>query len=160
MKHTSFLTHAGGRYFWFASFMILVSSVAYLLDDPKPSANGGTALGYALGVTGTILILWLTYLGRRKRNFTNGWGTVRGWVSAHVYLGTSLLVIATLHTGFQFGLNVHTLAFVLMCSVISSGFYGVWAYRVYPAQRNDLTRNQTMDELFLQQCYLLPPPSL
>jgi hypothetical protein len=121
--HSSFLSHAGGRYFWVAIGLMLLCIVAYLLDDPHQVP---------------------------KRNFTAGWGTVRGWVSAHVYLGASLLVIATLHTGFQFGVNVHTLAYGLMCLVIFSGFFGIWAYRYYPEARNDLKRSQTLDDIFLQ----------
>ena len=40
----------------------------------------------------------------------------------------ALIVIATLHTGFQFGWNVHTLAYVLMMLVILSGMFGIAAY--------------------------------
>src|SRR5207245_2251510 len=53
-------------------------------------------------------------------------------LSAHVYFGLALLVIATLHTGFHFGWNVHTLAYVLMCIVIGSGILGVFCYVRYP----------------------------
>ncbi|MDC1307486.1 hypothetical protein N8Z40_05780 [Pseudomonadales bacterium] len=148
--HISFLNHANGRYFWVAIALVGASIVAYLLQEPHQTPNGGTWLGYTLGTMGALLILWLIYLGRRKRNFAAGWGTVRGWVSAHVYLGTSLLVVATLHTGFQFGINVHTLAYVLMCVVIVSGLFGVWAYRTYPEARNELKRSQTLDDIFLQ----------
>jgi hypothetical protein len=128
---------------------MLLCIVAYLLDDPHQVPNGGTWLGYTLGTVGALLIVWLLYLGRRKRNFAAGWGTVRGWVSAHVYLGSSLLIVATLHTGFQFGVNVHTLAYGLMCLVIFSGFFGIWAYRYYPEARNELKRSQTLDDIFL-----------
>ncbi len=103
-----------------------------------------------MGTIGAVLILWLLYLGRRKRNFVKGWGTVRGWVSAHVYFGTALLIIATLHTGFQFAWNIHTLAYVLMCLVIFSGFYGVWAYTTYPQERNQLKKSETLDDIFLR----------
>jgi len=148
--HTSFLSHASGRYLWVAVGFMLLCIVAYILDDSHQVPNGGTWLGYTLGTVGALLIVWLLYLGRRKRNFAAGWGTVRGWVSAHVYLGASLLVVATLHTGFQFGVNVHTLAYGLMCLVIFSGFFGIWAYRYYPEARNDLKRSQTLDDVFLQ----------
>ena len=148
--HTSFLSHAGGRYFWLALVLIIACCTAYLLDEPHQAPNGGTWLGYTLGTMGALLILWLLYIGRRKRNFIQGWGTVRGWVSAHVYLGGSLLVVATLHSGFQFGINIHTLAYVLMCLVIFSGGYGVWAYVTYPAARNELKRSQTLDDIFMQ----------
>src|SRR5574337_14258 len=54
------------------------------------------------------------------------------WLSAHTYLGVALIVLATLHTGFQFGWNVHTLAYALMMVVIMSGCYGTYAYLRFP----------------------------
>jgi len=147
--HTSFLSHARDRYFWLSILLGLACVLAYLFDEPVEPANGGTWLGYGLGTIGALLILWLAYLGRRKRDFASGWGSVRGWVSAHVYFGTMLLVIVTLHTGFQFGANIHTLAYLLMTLVIISGLYGVFAYVTYPAARNELKRSQNMDDLFV-----------
>ncbi len=128
----------------------MVSILTYFLHAPNQPPNGGTWLGYTLGTVGAAIIIWLLYLGRRKRDFRSRFGTVRGWVSAHVYLGTSLLVIVTLHAGFQFGNNIHTVAYVLMCLVIASGFYGVWAYAALPEDRNELKRSQSIDEIFLQ----------
>ena len=148
--HTSFLTHAKGRYLWVAILLSIGSGIAYTVNDPIEPSNGGTVLGYALGTIGALMILWLAYLGRRKRNFIKGWGTVRGWVSAHVYLGSALLIVATLHTGFQFGINIHTLAYALMVLVIASGIFGIYAYRAYPSARNDLKKTRSLDELFLQ----------
>lgn len=146
--HTSFISHARGLYFWLSVLFCAGCLAAYAMHEPQPEANGGTFFGYTLGTIGAVLILWLLYLGRRKRNFVKGWGTVRGWVSAHVYFGVSLLLVATLHTGFQFGMNVHTLAYVLMCLVIFSGLFGVWAYTTYPEARNDIKKSQSLDDIF------------
>jgi hypothetical protein len=148
--HTSFLNHAGGRYFWLALAFVILSVIVDAWHEPAQSPNGGTWYGYTMGTIGAVLIFWLLYLGRRKRNFAEGWGTVRGWVSAHVYFGGALLFIGTLHTGFQFGMNIHTLAYVLMCLVIFSGFFGVWAYRTYPQARNQLKKSETLDDIFLR----------
>lgn len=146
----SFLTHARGLYFWLALVLVLVCTIVYAWHNASPVPNGGTMLGYSLGTLGSVMILWLLYLGRRKRNFSKGMGTVRGWVSAHVYLGCALLVVATLHTGFQFGLNIHTLAYLLMVLVIVSGLYGVWAYRSFPKLRNAMKKSATLDEIFVE----------
>ena len=148
--HTSFLTHARGRYIWLALLLGIGSGVAYVLNEPTEPPNGGTPLGYTLGTLGALMILWLAYLGRRKRNFAKGWGTVRGWVSAHVYFGIALFVVATLHTGFQFGWNIHTFAYGLMIAVIVSGMFGVFAYSSYPAARNELKKTKSLNEVFLQ----------
>ena len=150
MIHTSFLSHDRFKFLWVALGLGLISGLVYFFHDPKEPPNGGTWLGYTLGTVGAVLILWLTYLGRRKRNFLNGSGTVKGWVSAHVYLGGALLVVGTLHTGFQFGWNIHTAAYVFMCIVILSGFYGIYAYTTLPSARNNVKGSQTLEEIFVQ----------
>ncbi|MDE0853895.1 MAG: hypothetical protein OSA97_05690 [Nevskia sp.] len=130
--HEGFLVHARFRYLKLASLLCVLAVVAYWWHNPAGGANGGTWLGYTLGTIGALLIVWLTWLGRRKRKYASRLGTVRGWLSAHVYLGLSLVTIATLHTGFHFGWNVHTLSYVLMLGVIASGVYGIVVYARYP----------------------------
>jgi hypothetical protein len=130
--HESLLDHANRRYLKVAVWLCGVSIALYAWHDPLSPPNGGTWLGYTLGGIGAALIVWLTALGVRKRAYSSAMGTLRGWTSAHVYLGLSLVLIATLHTGFQFGWNVHTLCYVLMIIVIVSGVVGVVAYLRYP----------------------------
>jgi hypothetical protein len=130
--HESLLDHANRRYLKVAVWLCGVSIALYAWHDPLSPPNGGTWLGYSLGGIGAALIVWLTALGVRKRAYSSAMGTLRGWTSAHVYLGLSLVLIATLHTGFQFGWNVHTLCYVLMIIVIVSGVVGVVAYLRYP----------------------------
>ena len=40
-----------------------------------------------------LLIVWLMFFGMRKRRYMNNIGTLRGWLSAHIYLGTSLILV-------------------------------------------------------------------
>lgn len=138
--HTSFLTHGEFRWLRIALLLTVGSIAAYAWHDPLGGPNGGTWTGYGLGGLGAAIILLLLWYGVRKRRFASNAGTVRGWLSAHVYLGLALVVIATLHTGFQFGWNIHTVAYGLMLAVIVSGVYGVYVYRRYPAQ---MTENRT-----------------
>jgi hypothetical protein len=149
--HQSFLSYRRKRYLWIALALCVASIVAYAWHQPRSAPNGGTWLGYTLGTIGAVLILWLTALGIRKRSYRSRLGTVQGWVSAHVYLGLALIVIVTLHTGFQFGWNVHTVAYVLMMLVIISGIVGISAYVRLPAEmsrnRASLTRDQMWAEL-------------
>lgn len=130
--HESMLDYAKRRYLKIAIALCVVSIIAYAWHDPLSPPNGGTWLGYTLGGIGAALILWLTALGVRKRSYSSSFGTLRGWTSAHIYLGLALIVVATLHTGFQFGWNLHTLCYVLMLIVIASGIFGMVVYLRYP----------------------------
>jgi len=149
--HQSFLTYNKSKYLKISIFLVLIAVGLYLWDTSSLVPNGGTWLGYGLGTVGALLIFWLMWLGVRKRQYASSLGTVRGWLSAHIYLGLGLLVIATLHTGFQFGLNIHTLSYVLMVIVIISGAYGVYVYIRYPrlvsTPRQGRTRKEMLDQL-------------
>lgn len=149
--HVSFLKHKGFRWLWIALGLSGTTILGYLLIDQEPRPNGGTWYGYTLGTIGVLLILWLSLLGVRKRRINPGVWSLKAWTSAHVYLGLSLIVIGTLHTGFQIGWNVHTLAYVLMLLVIATGIYGVIVYATLPASlsanRKEMTRAQMLDAL-------------
>lgn len=149
--HESFLRHHNWRWAKIASVVALVALLVYAFDNPTPRPEGDTIYGYTTGTIGALLILWLTALGIRKRKMTPGRWSLKGWTSAHVWLGLSLVVIATLHTGFHFGWNVHTLAYVLMLVVIGSGVFGVAAYASLPMRlsdnRGELTESQMMEGL-------------
>lgn len=131
-SHDGFLTYAGGRWLKIALAVAAVSLATYLFVDVEPRHNGGSWYGYTLGTIGVLLILWLTLLGVRKRAMTPGRWSLKAWTSAHVYLGLSLVFVGTLHTGFQLGWNVHTLAWSLMMLVIVSGAFGIYAYATLP----------------------------
>jgi hypothetical protein len=149
--HISFLKHRGYRWLWIALLMSGAAALGYALIDQQPRPNGGTWYGYTLGTIGVGLIIWLSLLGVRKRKITTGAWSLKAWTSAHVYLGLSLIVIGTLHTGFQIGWNVHTLAYVLMLLVIITGIWGVIAYATLPsslsANRKEMTRAQMLEAL-------------
>src|SRR5262249_43777044 len=93
------------------------------------------------------LIVWLTWFGYHKRNYSRIHGRLAETLSSHVYLGLSLLVIATLHTGFQFHWNVHMLAYALMCVVIATGIIGVFCYGRYPRLIADNRAGMTMQQM-------------
>lgn len=149
--HESFLVFERFRYLRLSLALVLLAIVAYAIHSPPVPPNGGTWLGYTLGTIGALIIFLLLWLGVRKRQFGSTLGTVQGWVSAHVYLGTSLIIVATLHTGFQFAWNLHTLAYVLMLLVIVSGFYGIYTYVRYPdlvtENRRGLSQEQMIAEI-------------
>lgn len=150
MRHYSILEYAGFRWLKGALLLCAVAAFVYLWHDPPLKPYGGTWLGYTLGTLGAVLILWLLWYGVRKRRYRSTSSSVQGWLSAHVYLGTALVVVATLHTGFELGWNVHTLAYVLMLAVVASGFYGVYVYLTIPRAITANLGEDTLDALVLQ----------
>ena len=145
--HESFLSHKKMRWLKIALVLCLITVVSYFWVDVTPRHNGGSWYGYLLGTIGALLIAWLSMLGIRKRNFSAGRWSLKAWTSAHVYLGLALIVIGTLHTGFQLGWNVHTLAYALMMVVILSGIFGVAVYATLPASLSNNSREMTRGEM-------------
>jgi hypothetical protein len=152
-QQESILEYHGGVYLKLAVLLCVAAVAVYAVHEipaiyPKP--YGGTWLGYTLGGVGAFLILWLMVLGVRKRRYASSMGTVEGWTSAHVYLGIALIIIVTLHSGFEFGWNVHTLAYALMVLVIASGIFGVYTYLHYPALITENLGGDTMEATLLK----------
>lgn len=159
MAHESFINYARYRYLRFALLLIVISVVAFIWHDPHPRPNGGTWLGYTLGGLCALLVLLLLYLGIRKRDYHSSWGSLKGWVSAHVWLGLSLLVLTTLHSGAQVGWNIHTLAYVLLILTVLSGLWGMLIYRRNPSLMTS-NRDQQTRLLLLEQLFQLDTEAL
>lgn len=149
MIHRNLLQYRNARYLWWSLGLVVASVLLYLNQGSKPHA-GDTWEGYVLGSVAAALIVWLMLLGVRKRSYASSAGTVQGWVSAHVYLGTALVAVATLHSAAQLGWNVHTLAYVLMCIVIASGMFGVYSYLAHPRSLADNRSGSARSALFAE----------
>lgn len=150
MKHQGFLEYRGYRYLKRALWLCLLAIVAYgwhRLEHfrlPGGVGYGGTWMGYALGTVAALMVLWLLWLGIRKRRYRSSRTSLQGWVSAHVYFGLASVVVATLHSGFELGLNLHTLAWLLLVVVVFSGIYGVL---VYVGEPGSMTGNMGEDSV-------------
>jgi hypothetical protein len=149
--HQSFLSIARYRYAVYAGCVTAFCAAACLVDSWYERPAGGTVLGYTLGGIAAALTLFLMSYGIRRRSYKGGSGSTKRWLSMHVYFGLGMLVIATLHSGLQFGWNVHTLCFVLLILVVGSGCWGVYAYLRYPAlmarERGAVGRNGLLQAL-------------
>lgn len=150
MQQDSFISYKHFRWLWFTLIALMGCAVVYTWDSPPGGRNGGTIVGYTFGAIATIAIVWLMAYGLRKRSYSSALGTVQGWLAAHVWIGIGLLVLVPLHSGFSFGVNVHTAAYVFMVLTIVSGIWGVANYATL-AERITAHRGGTKDLALLEQ---------
>ncbi|CAN4275551.1 hypothetical protein MCECM63_01566 [Methylophilaceae bacterium] len=146
MYQENVLTYKNFRYLKWSFVLIAICISAYIIDTPPIRQGGGTWLGYTLGSVGAIIIFWLMFFGLRKRAYKSNLGSVRGWLSAHVYLGLSLIVVATLHAAFHFGWNIHTLSYILTIAVVLSGLWGIVIYLRNPILMSNLLNGKTLGQ--------------
>lgn len=146
MYQENVLTYKNFRYLKWSFVLIAICISAYIIDTPPIRQGGGTWLGYTLGSVGAIIIFWLMFFGLRKRAYKSNLGSLRGWLSAHVYLGLSLIVVATLHAAFHFGWNIHTLSYILTIAVVLSGLWGIVIYLRNPILMSNLLNGKTLGQ--------------
>lgn len=155
MKHVGFLEYRHFRYLKWAWSLVAASTVFYLwhrlyvFQTPGKAAYGGTWPGYFFGTVAAALVVWLAWLGIRKRRYNSSTST-QAWLSAHVYLGCAVVVVATLHCGFELGWNNHSVAYLLMWIVVSSGIYGVMVFSRVPSRLTATMGDDTLASLMLQ----------
>ncbi len=145
MHQENLLTLHKYRYLKWASLLNLICFLLYLLQRQNGGAFGSTFAGYTLGIIGALIIFALLLFGIRKRSYHSDLGTVKGWLSAHVYLGLSLILITTLHTGFQLGFNVQSMTYILTLIVLSSGIWGVSSYFTQPSIINNVLNGKSLE---------------
>ncbi len=127
---TGFL--ANRTWLWVGIIISVIAIVAFFAHEPVQGRDGSTIVGYGLGGFSALIVLYLSWLGVKKRRFASSTGRRRNSVSAHVFLGLALIVTATLHKGFEFEWSVHTLGYVLLMIVILSGIWGITVYSGIP----------------------------
>lgn len=132
MKQETFFNYKRYRWLWLNLLLLAVCVSLFLFDDNEQ--NGGTVYGYTVGGIATAAILYLMWFGVRKRSYYAHHVPLKGWLAGHVWLGISLLALVPLHSAFNFGWNVHTLAYVIMSIVIVSGIWGAINYQILPKE--------------------------
>lgn len=143
----TFLEYQNYRYLKVSIAILVLSIGVYAFDDPPGGRSGSSWTGYGLGTVSAAIIFWLMWLGVRKRDYRATGAPLKGWVSAHVYLGSSLLLLVPLHSAFEFGMNVHSLAFALMSVAVISGIFGVAFYALVPTSMTRNRNNITLDAM-------------
>lgn len=124
MKQESFYNYKDYRYLRIGILLLILMTVIYLIDSPMEGRNGGTFLGYTYGVIAAAGVFYLMWYGMQRRSYNQNTFTVRGALSAHVWIGIGLVFLVPLHCAFQFGFNLHTLAYVLMVLTVLTGIWG------------------------------------
>ena len=145
--HESFLVYRGLKFFWLAVALVFVAIILYLWHEPLGEPNGGSWLGYTLGIISAALVIWLTWFGVRKRQYALSATKLKVWLSAHIYFGLALVIIATLHSGFQIGWNIHSAAYILVLLTVASGVFGVFVYARYPKLMTKNRAGLSLDEM-------------
>ncbi len=143
----TFLEYRNYRYLKIALGLLGLSLIAFFFSDEPGGRSGSTWVGYGLGAISAGIIYWLMWLGIRKRDYASTGAPLRGWVSAHVYLGSTLLLLVPLHSAFEFGWNIHSLAYWMMCLVVFSGMLGVGLYALVPTSMTRNRNNITLDAM-------------
>lgn len=149
MQRGNIFDYKNYLYFKLAVILILLGFAAYLMFEPAVGYYGGSWLGYGLGTLSAIMVFWMAWYGIRKRRY-RGSGATQGWLSAHIYLGTALTVLVTLHSGFHFGFNIHTLTYGMLLIVVISGFFGNYTYMIYPRLMTENMGEDNLDGLLLR----------
>ena len=124
MQEETFFNYKKYRWLWINLFFLLACTVIYIVDDPIGGPNGGTYLGYTLGVVSALGIFYLIWYGVKRRSYGSKGMPLKGALSLHIWLGVMLLFLVPLHAGFQFGINLHTAVYLLMVGTVVTGIWG------------------------------------
>ena len=145
--HDGFLVHKRFRYGWMSLLLVVGVGAVFYYRHQLPANLIDLAFGYGLGGLALLIMLWLAWFGVRKRSYTNGAGRLKGWLSAHVYLGIALLFLVPLHGGFEITPDIHGLAYVIVLITVFTGLFGVAFYGFYPRRVALNRQGLTFDDM-------------
>ena len=122
---------AGGLWHYGAAYYSL--PVTERPDSPLHATLAPSApVGRWLGIAGTLMMTSiLLYPLRKKIRWLERAGTVRAWLSLHIFMGLMGPVLITFHTGFKLG-GVVAIAYWSMVITALSGVFGRYIYTQIP----------------------------
>ncbi len=102
-------------------------------DTFKPSG----LIGQGLGILGSLMMLFgvVSYMVRKRWAVLARFGTLRTWLTFHIFLCTLGPYYVLLHTTFKFG-NISSISFWSMAVVVASGIFGRYVYIHIPKGAN------------------------
>lgn len=139
---------------WLSLLSVVILSFIYIFDSPPSGKSGRSLYGYSVGILCAAAVLYLMWYGIRKRSYHSANTTLKGWLSAHVWLGLSLILAGLLHSGFRLGWNIHSLTYILMVIVIVSGIWGAINYK-FLAPQIGLHRGSGSLKTLIEQFHVL-----
>lgn len=124
-------SEAGGGYSRTAigAVVIFFICAAWTVYTTTPYSSS-SRLGYALGITGGLLMLTLLLYPLRKRTpFMQNWGPLKYWFRLHMIGGVLGPVLVLFHSTFRVGSPNAAIALGSMLLVVGSGLAGRFLYR-------------------------------
>lgn len=107
-------------------------------------------LGYALGVTGGLLLLFMLVYPLRKRiRWMQRWGHMRFWFRSHMVVGIVAPSAILLHCNFRLGAVNSNVALFSLLAVVLSGLVGRFLYHRlhYTVRGHEITLQELQGEL-------------
>lgn len=119
------------RYIPDQSILSHLHSYGYLKDYPviyEPSKG----IWHPVGWTGSfMMVVMMLYSARKRIPFLRSLGSMRHWLSAHIFLGILGPILVTFHTTFKFGGLIAT-SFWCMVVTVVFGILGRYIYVQIP----------------------------
>jgi hypothetical protein len=136
---------------WLAASLIVLSVavavyIAYVAHSPA-GPSGGSAIGLAFGITGTICMVFAGLLGARKKVPVWRLGRAQTWMRGHLWLGLLSLPLICFHAGFRFGGLLTSVLMILLLTVVASGIFGAALQHFMPSI---VTARVPMETIFEQ----------
>jgi hypothetical protein len=121
---------------WLAFLACLILAAFYAVYAVLATPSGGHPFGHFIGVVGMVLMLVTeTVYSVRKRIYWLHWvGSLRLWLSFHIFTGIVGPFLVLLHTAFAVS-GLAGLALVMTGLVVLSGFVGRYVYTAVPRTR-------------------------
>ena len=112
----------------FAALVIALLTGGWLLRDAEYTV-ADQGLGYALGISGGVMmLLLLLYPVRKQARFMRNWGALRYWFRMHMLFGVLGPVAILFHCNFHLGAINSNVALFSMLIVAGSGLIGRYVY--------------------------------
>ncbi len=121
---------------WLAFLACLVLAAFYAVYAVLATPSGGHPFGHFIGVVGmALMVVTETVYSIRKRVHWLHWiGSLRLWLSFHIFTGIVGPFLVLLHSAFAVS-GLAGLALVMTGLVVLSGFFGRYVYTAVPRTR-------------------------